>query len=93
MGSTRLKKKDELHYRRGSTNESVNCSHCAHYVRDFEVKAWVTEEVIRTEPRCRVMGLKSSMKYRVRPDHTCDSQKLSDYHQKQLDQWAKGFKK
>jgi len=70
MGSMqRLKKKTELRYRKGSSNPCDNCSYCGHYVSRG---AWITET--RIEPRCKIMGLKTSNRYRVRPDYTCDAQ-------------------
>lgn len=67
MGSLpRLKLKNEMNYRKGSTNESVNCRYCVNRV---DVKVG---EVF--ESRCRIMGLKDSIRYRVRPDYRCDAQ-------------------
>ena len=63
----RLKKKDELHYRKGSTNEILNCRFCLNCR---------TIEIAKQDNglRCSVMGLKSSVRYRIRPDYTCDAQ-------------------
>ncbi|MBW2673366.1 MAG: hypothetical protein JRD89_08145 [Deltaproteobacteria bacterium] len=74
MGSRRLKKKDDLRYRVGSTIETRNCKWCRHYVGCFAVRhiGDAGESVI--EPRCRIMGLENSRRYRVRPDYTCDAQ-------------------
>jgi hypothetical protein len=87
MGSLpRLKIKDEIRYRKGSTNESVNCQACEHYR-----KAWYRfvnnpagPDII--EDRCEVIGLNhESRRYRVRPDNTCDRQQMSLKWRKELD--------
>jgi hypothetical protein len=68
MGSMpRLKKKDEYRYRKGSTNESSNCRYCTSFQPDFDVPGK------GKEPRCNLMGLNESIRYRVRPDHTCNA--------------------
>ena len=66
MGSMlRLKKKDELHYRKGSTNESQNCRYCKNFIAESE--------------RCFIFGaVQESIRYRVRPDFTCDAQHLDE---------------
>jgi hypothetical protein len=66
----RLKKKDELHYRKGSTNESRNCQFCENYMGNYCVGG-----ICRVEARCKLMGIRESIRYRVRPDFTCDVQK------------------
>lgn len=85
MGSARLKKKNELRYRK--YNKKIDgmhdghhqyCGHCENYDPLFEVQSCAAfnagvVETIRTEPRCKILGLKSSIKYRVRGDHTCDA--------------------
>lgn len=75
MGSVRLKIKTELNYRKGPTWKS--CGDCNHFIRDFEVHGIAVfgsdkGQVLRIEPRCKIMGLGNSIKYRVRPDHICD---------------------
>lgn len=70
MGSLpRLKAKDRLRYRKGSTNESKNCRHCKNFV-DFKE---LNEEVAPLYGRCKIMGVKESVRYRVRKDYTCDA--------------------
>lgn len=66
----RLKKKIELNYRKGSTNESTNCRYCINYR---------PQELIgnKIEKRCSVMGIRESIRYRVRPDFKCDAQKYN----------------
>lgn len=77
MSTTRLKKKDELRYRKGSTCETMNCLFCRHFVRDFPVRSCGDGRVIDHQPRCRIMGLEHSRRYRVRPDYTCDAQETT----------------
>ena len=72
----RLKKKDELRYRKGSTNESQNCRYCQHII-DLDV----TDDdgiVVATGKRCKIMGVKESRRYRVRADYTCDAQAFDE---------------
>jgi len=73
MGTGRLKKKDELHYRKGSTCENYNCEYCKSFVGNFEVHG-LGGNVLAIEGRCRVMGLEHSRRYRVRKDYRCDAQ-------------------
>lgn len=70
----RLKKKDELRYRKGSTNESQNCRFCASFISDVAVTG-IGGVFFRAEGRCKIMGVGNSIRYRIRPDHTCDAQK------------------
>lgn len=73
----RIKKKIYLNYRRAYKNQPC-CQECSQYVPDYQVMGWMNAGVIKTEPRCRVMGLKNSIKYRVQPDHVCE-----EFYQKQ----------
>ncbi|MGD0278088.1 MAG: hypothetical protein ABSC11_02150 [Smithella sp.] len=66
----RLKKKDELRYRKGSTNETRNCQYCTN-LRTLEIAN------VDNGKRCLIMGLKTSARYRVRPDYTCDAQEYN----------------
>jgi len=75
MGTERLKKKNELRYRKGSTDERNNCRYCTSFVVDFEVRG-LGGNVLAIEGRCRVMGLEHSRRYRIREDHRCDAQIL-----------------
>lgn len=71
MGSLpRLKLKDQLHYKKGSTNESRNCKYCKNVVKNYPVHGK------ENETRCKVIGLQGSIRYRVRLDHTCDEQQF-----------------
>lgn len=72
MGSMpRLKKKVEMNYRKGSTCESCNCEHCLHKVKyEHPRHGW--------ELRCKIMGVKESIRYRIRDDHRCDAQELDE---------------
>ena len=63
MGVPYLKKKKELHYRRGHTNESMNCRYCVDYVQSVG--------------RCQIIGVKGGRSFDVRPDYTCDAQKYN----------------
>ncbi len=89
MGSLpRLKKKIELHYRKGSTNESCNCQNCKNIVKDSVVITG-RGEILAAEPRCKVMGLQPSRRYRIRLDYTCNAQQLDE---KSCDWLRKGEK-
>ena len=73
MGSLpRLKKKDELRYRRGSTNEASNCKWCASFVAENTLCGG--GRIANLGPRCKIIGLEQSIRYRIREDHTCDVQ-------------------
>lgn len=74
MGGRRLKKKDELNYRRGRTWKK--CSFCKHYVDQFRVVLTFSKGEDRIEPRCKIMGLNNSIRYRVHPDNICDAYEL-----------------
>ncbi|MFZ5760971.1 MAG: hypothetical protein ACOY32_15245 [Thermodesulfobacteriota bacterium] len=65
-----LRIKTELHYRRGYTH--AHCNDCNHFVADFEPKSCNGNPLGRTEPRCRVIGLENSRRYRVHPKNICD---------------------
>ena len=69
MAGQRLKIKDDLHYKRGG--ESASCSGCNNYVGRFR-RHVIGGEFIGEEPRCLVMGLKHSIKYRINPNNICD---------------------
>ena len=69
----RLKKKDELHYRKGSTNDTLNCQWCVNFINNYEARG-IGGVLLRVEGRCKMMGVQSSIRYRVRPDYTCDIQ-------------------
>jgi len=70
MGVPNLKIKQELHYRRGYTHAS--CGSCNHYVAAFEPKSCNGLPLGKTEPRCLVIGLENSRRYRVHPANICD---------------------
>ncbi|OPY13677.1 MAG: hypothetical protein A4E66_00679 [Syntrophus sp. PtaB.Bin001] len=73
----RLKKKDELHYRKGSTIESNNCRYCTSFVREFCVYKKVGDSIkVDLECRCMIMGLDEGRRYNIREDYTCDAQKF-----------------
>jgi len=71
----KLKIKEDLHYRPGSTNEAKNCRFCKHFEPDYPIYGIGSgHELLRRESRCRLMGLKESRRYNVRMDYTCDAQ-------------------
>jgi hypothetical protein len=75
MGSLpRLKQKTEWHYRKGSTNESNNCVACKWFVK--------SPFGFSNGDRCILLGIKQSVRYRVRLDYTCDKQVMG-YEYKQ----------
>lgn len=75
MGIPRLKIKNELGYRKAGKNETRNCRRCFYFVPDFIVRSCGSGgEPIRTEGRCRIIGLKHSLRYRVLPHYTCIKQ-------------------
>jgi len=76
MGASRLKKKTELNYRRGSA--AHDCSECNAYVKDFDVRG-IGGEHRCFEPRCMIMGLKDGRSYRINPKNICDAHDNSDY--------------
>jgi hypothetical protein len=69
----RLKLKDELKYRKGHTNESMNCRFCVNRIPnillDYSLRG--------TGDRCLVMGNRGSVRYRIRPEFTCERQKYN----------------
>lgn len=76
MGSLpRLKIKDEIHYRKGSTDESQNCRNCKSYLSNYEYG-----------PRCAIIGIAESVRrYRVRPDYRCDRQVMSEAYRRRVE--------
>jgi hypothetical protein len=68
----RLKKKDELRYRKGSTNKSFNCVTCLHFVK-YEEPPRSPEVVLSLYGLCKLFGVKESIRYRVRKDYMCDA--------------------
>ena len=71
MGSLpRIKEKNQFRYRKGSTNENINCQYCVNR-RDFPVAMG------EKELRCQIMGVRASARYRIRPDFTCDAQQYN----------------
>lgn len=86
MGSmSKLKDKETYRYRKGSTNEAVNCRACKHFRVSFPIFGLGGDGTpIRIESRCDLLGLKESIRYRVRPDYTCDRQKTSQVYDDSL---------
>lgn len=72
MGSPkRLKIKDDLNYRKGGTGAS--CSYC----NNFEKIQFYAH--LLSEPRCKLIGVKSGLRYRINPNNICDRYNNSDY--------------
>lgn len=80
MGApARLKQKDELKYRKGSTNESENCRYCVHFIEQFPVYGIGGGDIpLRIEGRCRIMGVQAGKRYNIRPDYKCEAQKFDE---------------
>lgn len=81
MGSLpRLKIKDELRYRKGSTCETRHCRYCSNFMPDtlHDGVPGIGKYSMRWPGRCKLMVgyLVSSagIRYRVLSDHTCDAQ-------------------
>jgi hypothetical protein len=71
----KLKKKIELRYRKGHTNDSENCRYCIWFIPEFNI--FDSNGKVRCiESRCLLMGANQGISYRVRPDYTCDAQKF-----------------
>ncbi len=75
MGGKRLKKKDELNYRRGGT--AHQCGQCNHYVPDFRVKG-IGGVDLGEKPRCKIIGLGNSVLYQVNEKAICDEYNNSE---------------
>lgn len=80
----RLKIKDEIRYRKGSTCESVNCKACRSFRKDWYRFRNNPAGPDIIESRCEVIGLKGGARYRVRPDHTCDRQVMGQAYREYL---------
>lgn len=81
MGSLpRLKIKDELRYRKGSTNEASNCRYCSNFTEDtlYDGVAGIGKYSMRYPGRCKLIvahfGSGTGIRYRVLSDHKCDRQ-------------------
>jgi hypothetical protein len=75
MGSLpRLKIKDEIKYRKGSTNESTNCRYCRFFtaLTDYNPVTYAPIAGV-----CEIIGKKDSNRYRVREDYRCDRQETT----------------
>ena len=91
MGVPRLKKKIELRYRKGSTDDSQNCSHCEHFVKEHPIRHLGRNEIVAHEPRCKVIGLGNSRRYRIRADHRCDAHQVAAWWRKKCDRFVAGL--
>lgn len=81
MGSPpRLKIKDELRYRKGSTNESRNCRRCSNFMTNtlHDGVEGFGKYSTRVPGRCKLMvgyfESSAGIRYRVLSDYTCDAQ-------------------
>lgn len=73
MGSLpRLKIKDEIRYRKGSTDDSQNCRCCVEFVN------LVPGDPVQFNAKgmCRIIGLRNLKRYHVRGDYRCDRQTM-----------------
>lgn len=93
MGSMpRLKIKDEIRYRKGSTNTAQNCEWCKHFklpVPNFP--APVHGRSIMSLPTvavgtCGLIGHINTVRYRVRSDYYCD---LQEYDEAKTPGWMR----
>jgi len=69
MGVPSLKIKQELNYRRGYTH--AHCNDCNYFLPQYPVKG-CKGNPLGNEPRCRVIGLENSRRYRINPKYICD---------------------
>lgn len=75
MGSMpRLKIKDEIRYRKGSTNEARNCVYC----KNFTLADPATPVPSSAYGTCGLIGRRETVRYRVRGDYCCDRQEFTD---------------
>ena len=75
MGSLpKLKIKDDINYRDGSTNESQNCRYCVSFKPDFY--DFTNNGGRGIVSRCTVIGMGEGRRYDVRRDHRCDRQEF-----------------
>ena len=70
MGRGTLKKKIDLHYRRGTT--AHDCNECNSFVHNFKVHL-IGGATKGIESRCKIMGLENSIRYRINPKNICDA--------------------
>ena len=91
MGFPKLKKKIGLRYRKGSTDDSQNCSHCEHYVKEHPVYH-LGGRLAAHEPRCKIMGLENSIRYRIRSDHRCDAHQTAGWWKEKVDRFVAGLR-
>lgn len=69
MGSTRLKLKDRVNYRRAHKGET-HCDECVQY-RLKQIMG-IGGDDLGLQERCTFFGYGASRKYRISMDHTCD---------------------
>lgn len=69
MAGRRLSIKTKLNYRRGG--ERNHCGGCDHYVPNYVVMG-IGGKALKTDSRCRVIGLENSHSYRVDYHAVCD---------------------
>jgi len=68
-GSQMLKAKRALNYRKG--NKDLNCGNCNNFNKEFQfLKMDGTPH--KLAPRCKVIGLESSIRYQVNAKYVCD---------------------
>jgi len=77
MGSPpRLKIKDEIRYRKGSTDEAQNCRYCAFFTAKPPKETDIFLAYI-AKGTCKIIGERDLARYRVRADYTCDRQEYN----------------
>lgn len=77
MGSMpRLKIKDEIRYRKGSTCDAANCERCVHFT------SLGTSLLVPSQSKglCKIIGLRDLARYRVRADYRCDFQEYDGFY-------------
>lgn len=80
--------KVENNYRKGSTNEAINCRECEHFVRGDKVAGLAVATLRPGEGRCVLMRLEVSIRYKARADHTCDAQVMSEAHKEKMQRFS-----
>ncbi len=92
MGVPRLKIKVDLKYRKGSTSEHLNCGYCEQFVKEHPVRH-LGGEIAGHEPRCKVIGLGNSRRYRIRADHRCDAHQVAEWWNKKCAEYVNSLKR
>jgi len=87
----KLKQKIEYQYRKGSTDESKNCKNCEYFKAHFPIFGIGGDGTpIKIESRCAIMGMGEGRRYRIRPDHTCNVQVMSQSYKDYISRMRSG---